>query len=165
MAHVPRGSAATINGILYQMLWSLMSAVRMGLRDPKFDENNRPIKAMLVLEPVGGGGDLQQIEGVSRVVEQLKADSRPGSWSLTRVVRDVLPDLYLAIDDRFPDTSYRFVTEGAHGRWSSAYDFFRSLRNKTYPERDVLAGLDNAASVFHPQRPSSSDGGLEAKER
>jgi hypothetical protein len=116
MSKVPGGGPATINGILYQMLWSLMRAVRMGVKDPEIDEHNRPVKALLILEPIGGGGDLQQIEGSSRIVEHLKADSTPGPWSLADVVRDVLPDLYLAIDDSCYDTSYRFVTEGHIGR-------------------------------------------------
>ena len=129
----------------------------MGVQNSELDEHARPIKALLVLEPIGGGGDLQQIEGVRRIVEQLKADSSPGPWSLTVVVREVLPDLYLAIDDRYPDTDYRLVTEGRIGRWGHVYEFFRSLRTRRYPAGNVLACLDDEKPIFHPKKARASD--------
>ncbi|WP_397570430.1 hypothetical protein [Schlesneria sp. T3-172] len=141
---VPAGGPATINGILYQMLWSLLRAVRLYTLDCDKDSKSGSIqRALLVLEPLRGGGDLQQVRGPARIVEQLKARSDEGTWSLREIIEEVLPDLYLAYDSSKPETEYRFVTEGRMGGWTDVLTFFRGLKKRTPPTGDVLSGLDN----------------------
>jgi hypothetical protein len=165
MAKVPPGGPATINGVLYQMLWSLLRAVKLQTREYVADAFGQPSRAILILEPIGGGGDLQRVEGPKRAVEQLKADSSRGTWSLTDVVRDVLPDLYLAVDDEFPDTVFRFVTEGKIGRWNSVYEFFRSLESRPLPPGDVLGALDYTTELKFQRRRSEETSGGNGEER
>ncbi len=133
MASVPPGGPATINGILYQMLWSLLRATKLQSRDYTLDGLGQPIAAFLILEPVGGGGDLQGVEGTKGVVEQLKAKSSLGTWALADVIGDVLPDLYLATEEGYPDTVFRFLTEGRMGGWHRAYEFFQWAASRCQP--------------------------------
>jgi hypothetical protein len=99
MSSPPRGGPATVNGILYQILWSLLRALKMHVREcDRSSADNSVERAVLVLEPREGGGDVQERSGRRRVVEQLKAKSGGGTWSLTDLVKEVLPDLYLARD-------------------------------------------------------------------
>src|SRR5262245_6354838 len=122
MTSPPAGGPATVNGVLYQMLWWLLRALKMHVLECKCSQTDNAIeRAVLVVEPRGGGGDVQERRGGQRVVEQLKAKAGGGTWSLTDVVQGVLPDLYLARDPSFPATEYRFVTEGRMGRWVEVY--------------------------------------------
>ena len=92
---VPAGGPATIYGILYQMLWCLLQAAKVHVEEfARIPETSIPDRARLVLEPEGGGGDIQQ---GPRVV-QLKAKTDEGPWSLQEVIAKVLPDLYRAVD-------------------------------------------------------------------
>lgn len=120
---VPPGGPANLNGVLYQAVRYLQQVGEVSVRqlsDPDGSES------VFVLEPVGGGGDIVEMAGGICVVEQLKADSNAGSWSLASVVSKVLPDLYRAVDINRKST-YRFITEGHRGRWKDAADFFSSL--------------------------------------
>jgi hypothetical protein len=144
MSAPPAGGPATINGIIYQMLWSLLRAVRLYTKECDKDPQNGSVqRALLILEPLKGGGDIQQIQGPQRIVEQLKARSDGGTWSLREVIEEVLPDLYLAYDPTKPDTEYRFVTEGRMGEWKKVYTFIQGLKKRTPPTGDVLSGLDD----------------------
>jgi hypothetical protein len=144
----PRGGPATVNGIVYQMLWSLMRALSMHVREcDRSPGDNSVERAVLILEPRGGGGDVQQRAGRRRVVEQLKAKSDGGTWSLTDVVKEVLPDLYLARDPAFPETEYRFVTEGRMGRWGEVYRFFQGLKGRCDAGTDLLGRLDDRKTI------------------
>ncbi len=132
------GGSATANGILYQVLGTLGHAVEITLRVTTTGEDISA--ATLVIEPLGGGGDVQILAQEQRVVEQWKARSGGGTWSLTELINDVLPDLYCAVNDDV--TVYRFVTEGRIGTWKGAYSFFQGLG--TPPARaNVLESLDD----------------------
>jgi hypothetical protein len=148
MTSVPPGGPSTINGVLYQMLWTLLRTTNLHASHCIADEQTGQIKqATIRLEPTGGGGDLQEIGESSRVVQQLKAKSDEGTWSLTEVVKSVLPDLYLAVDLAAGDTAYEFVTEGRIGRWEGVYGFFQSLNQRVCPDDDVLATLDDTKAL------------------
>jgi hypothetical protein len=148
MTNVPPGGPSAINGVLYQMLWTLLRTTHLHASGCVPDEQTGQItQATLRLEPSGGGGDLQEIGQSSKVVQQLKARSDEGTWSLTEVVEGVLPDLYLAVDLAFPDTAYEFVTEGRIGRWENVYKFFQSLSRRVCPDDDALAALDDTKAL------------------
>jgi hypothetical protein len=148
--HVPAGGPSTINGVLYQMLWSLLRATKLHVSDCSTDsETGAPAKATLTLEPIGGGGDIQEYGALSRLVDQVKSRPSGSTWSLREVVEDVLPDLYRAVDTGDCHSLYRFVTEGRMGRWDKAYRFFRSLRTQPYDPR-VLSDQDE---IFRADRP------------
>jgi HEAT repeat protein len=144
--HVPAGGAATINGVLYQMLWTLLHASRATFVKPSVLENNQLQEVTLVLEPGGGGGDLVVKAKERRSVEQLKARSDGSKWSLKEIVEKVIPDLYLAnLKDNSP-ANYRFVTEGRMGRWQKEYKFFRSILESPCPV-DPLSDIDNTTPL------------------
>jgi hypothetical protein len=148
MTKVPPGGPSTINGVLYQMLWTLLWTENLHASHCIADDRTGQImQATLRLEPTGGGGDLQVISESSRVVQQLKAKSDEGPWSLTEVVTSVLPDLYLAVDLSDLNTAYEFVTEGRIGRWEGVYEFFQSLSQKECPDDDVLVGLGDTKKL------------------
>src|SRR5438874_762015 len=110
MPPIPHGGPSAVNGVLYQMLYSLLTlggfrAVGHRLGDGRLEQ------VTLVLEP-STGGDQQALYPGVRVVTQLKARSTGGAWSLQEIVRGVLPDLYRAVDRTHPNTQYQFVTEG-----------------------------------------------------
>lgn len=130
------GGSANISGVVYQMLWCLLRALQIRVKAP-FDSNART-EALLVLEPKGGGGDVR----VGSDVEQLKAKSDAGKWSLQTVITDVLPDLFMAVGDGARSTRYRFVTEGTLGDWDEVYRFFRRLGN-VEPPAGILSQLDD----------------------
>ena len=115
------GGASTISGVLYQILWTLLRALRVRIQAEC--ATNDDTEALFVLEPSGGGGDLR-LEGKSIEVEQLKAKSDGGTWPLRTIIEDVLPDLFLAVGRDARPCRFRFVTEGRMGRWESVYDFF-----------------------------------------
>lgn len=135
---VAAGGPATINGILYQILWSLLRASRARVDGLVADESGEPCEVTLTLEPIGGGGNLVVGEGDRQTVEQLKARPDGGKWSLKEIVEGVIPDLYLACEESTAETSFRFVTEGRMGRWNRVYAFFQDLQSRECPEGDFL---------------------------
>ncbi len=148
MTSVPPGGPSTINGVLYQMLWTLLKTTHLHASGCIADaQTGRITQSTLRLEPRGGGGDLQVIGESCRVIQQLKAKSDEGTWSLADVVKSVLPDLYLAVDLTAPDTGYEFVTEGRIGRWKDVYKFFHSLNRRVCPDDNVLAALDDTKAL------------------
>lgn len=142
MSTVPRGGAATINGVLYQMLWSLFQVATLRVNDSSQDSEGAIAAATLILEPIPGGGDLQVHARDGIVVEQVKSRSGNGTWSLKEVVESVFPDLILAARTATVET-YRFVTDGRMGQWEDVYAFFNTLRDRACPESGILAALDD----------------------
>jgi HEAT repeat protein len=145
------GGSATINGILYQVLACLDWAAKLSITATAVQDDLA--QARLIIEPAGGGGDIRVHTGQKRIVEQWKAKSNSGTWSLNQIIEEVIPDLYLAADNSIQEsTEYRFSTEGRRGTWKEAYDFFRSLRSRTY-QNDPLDALDANANIkFFPSR-------------
>lgn len=147
------GGSATIYGILYQILGSLDWAVGLRLQDAVV-EDGELLQARLIVEPAGGGGDLQvKLPGGMRIVEQWKSRRTRKQWTVKELIADVLPDLYLAVP--WPETPggevYRFVTEGKRSvSYEKTLGFFRELRDLPVPEapfgslddKDVLLTLD-----------------------
>lgn len=136
------GGSATANGILYQILGTLNWAARLSLT-AVVDEHDFT-DARLVIEPADGG-DLQVLGGSCRIVEQWKAKSDAGTWSVRRVVEDVLPDLYRAIDleTLAGAAEYRFVSEGRTGRWSAFNSLLHDLKSSVVPATNCIDALDN----------------------
>ena len=148
------GGSATINGILYQILGALDWESRITL-DLQLAEGLAPA-ATLVIEPTGGGGDLQIVFPQKRLVEQWKAKSDAGTWSLNKIIDDVLPDLYRAVNGARLDeeVEYWFVTEGRRGDWEKAQAFFTELDHT--PPQDPFAALDDQEVItFSPPRPAT----------
>ena len=154
---VPAGGSATINGVLYQLLWSLLRASRARFDSPVTDDDGTLNQVTLVLEPVGGGGDLVVAEGRRKTAEQLKARPDGSTWSLREVVESVIPDLYLACTEPTETMSFRFVTEGRMGEWAKVYKFFRGLQNRELSVNDPLSGLDDVSELSFGRHKSSSD--------
>ena len=143
MTKVQAGGSSTVYGILYQMLWSLLNLLKIHVVSCSLDSQERIDRITMTLEPTGGGGDLQMVGLKERSIEQCKAKSDCGTWSLRKVIEEVLPDLYLAVDLKRQNTKYRFVTEGQIGKWQEVERFFACLGKKTCPEENVLSALDN----------------------
>jgi hypothetical protein len=163
---IPAGGSATINGVLYQLLWSLLRAARLSVTTcDRDEENDRLRSAILVLEPLGGGGDLQEIGTASRIVEQVKARSGGSTWSLSEVVEEVLPDLYCAVGPDELASTYRFVTEGRIGRWEEVYSFFKGLSNQECPATDVLSVLDDKNELSFAGGTTNLPGGRRTQRR
>jgi hypothetical protein len=142
--NVPPGGSSTINGILYQMLWSLLRASRARFVAKPEIQDDKIQGVTLILEPLGGGGDLVVRKSGHKVVEQIKARSDGSTWSLREILEKVIPDLYLAASDEADETEYRFVTEGRMGDWEDVYAFFQSLRERPCLEDDPLSDLDDS---------------------
>lgn len=138
---VQAGGSATVYGVLYQMLRAAHWAAKIHLKATI--EGESWTSAQLILEPHGGGGDVQVSAPGKRIVEQLKAKSDQGPWSVQSIVSDVLPDLVRAVsnDTDSQQTIYRFVSEGRKGRWNAFDELLGYLRGKTVPA-DPLASLD-----------------------
>lgn len=144
---VPAGGSATINGVLYQLFWSLLRASRVRLESVYRDDSGDFEQVTLTMEPAGGGGDLVVAEGAERVIEQLKARPDGSTWSLREFVEGVIPDLYIGCLGSEVRSTFRFITEGRIGQWESVYKFFQSLRGRTCPEDDPLSGLDSEMTL------------------
>lgn len=134
------------------MLYALLTASKL-----KIDNLNK-IKeeitsARIILEPFGGGGDQQQINNTTRIVEQLKTRSSNGTWSLREIVEDVLPDLYKAIDPEQPNTQYHFITDGRIGDCKEVITFFRDLKNRNI-KSNIYNDLDNNKILNFSRIPS-----------
>ncbi|HUY90826.1 MAG TPA: hypothetical protein VMV10_18975 [Pirellulales bacterium] len=140
---VPPGGPATINGVLYQLLWSLLRASRAHFITPAIIKGGRMEAVTILVEPAGGGGDLVLTEGKRRYVEQIKARPDGSTWSLREIVEDVIPDLYIAAASNANDTDFRFITEGRMGNWQDVYTFFRSLRYRSHIGDDPFAHLND----------------------
>ena len=125
-----QGGAATVYGILYQILGSIDWAVRLQLTgDVKGDVLN---SALLILEP-DDGGDIQVNKNNIRIVEQWKSRSSKRPWSFGEIVKKVLPDLYRATDTQ-QQTELWFVTEGRCSDWSEARKLFSWMKQQVYTE-------------------------------
>lgn len=132
---VSPGGSATLYGVLYQLLGSLHQAARLQVQgDPAR-------AARLVVEPLGGGGDLQVEESGSRRIEQWKARTNGRPWGLQEILDKVIPDLYRdsALDLPADQARYVFATEGHLGEKARA--FFQRLHQRPMPEKKPLAGL------------------------
>lgn len=136
------GGSANINGILYQILGTLEWASRIQLSRASL-EGQEITQAQLIIEPSGGGGDARIITSGQRRVGQWKSKADGGPWSLQRVIDDVIPDLYRAVDEHQLDdnSAYLFITEGRRGRWDTAYNFFQHL-SRGMPPTNPLTDLD-----------------------
>lgn len=154
---VPSGGSATVNGVMYQMLWSLLrsSSARIAIPQSTSCTADELTEATLILEPIGGGGDLVVVSGNRRIVEQLKAKSGGGSWSLREVFESVIPDLYVATESNNEEIEYRFITEGTMGDWKDVYKFFRSLRDRTAD--GLTPTLDESAEISFRRFKEDSD--------
>ena len=156
MSSTQRGGSANISGVVYQTLWCLLRALRIRVNAPL--DSSAETEALLVLEPKGGGGDLRVVSDATEI-EQLKAKSDGGTWSLQKVICDVFPDLFLAVGDDANSKRFRFVTEGRIGDWDDVYRFFRRLENVD-PPTDVLGQLDDAVPLrFRKRKNESASGG------
>ena len=60
MRKVSSGGPSTINGVRYQMLWSLLRTTELRILYCTKGEADGEIVPVLRLEPVGGGDDLQE---------------------------------------------------------------------------------------------------------
>ncbi|MDQ5858119.1 MAG: hypothetical protein M3542_07590, partial [Acidobacteriota bacterium] len=133
------GGPANINGILYQALQSLGWVARFTL-------SGTGEGTLLIAEPKGG--DLEVRYPFQRTISQFKASDKVGTWSLTELIDQVLPDLYLAVDTKNAQkASYVFVTEGRIGSWTRAYEFFRSLASRPFTLESPTATLDASRSI------------------
>jgi len=128
------GGSANLRGITYQMLWSLLEASELVIRDGDLGtQEGHNFSAWIVIEPTGGGGDIRTFIGGEVTVQQIKSKSDGGPWSYTRYVEEVLPDLYKAVEC-FPGTTFRFVTEGRKGDWQGVEAFLASFHANLYPK-------------------------------
>lgn len=88
---------------------------------------------------------------VRRVI-QLKSRFDGGTWSFLRVVKEVFPDLFHAVDAEVGSTTFEFVTEGRIGGWKKLEAWLRSLQNlpvenatDLLPEADIGFNGSNAS--------------------
>lgn len=155
---IPPGGPATINGIVYQLLWSLLRASRARVRSASKDESGNFTGVLLTLEPAGGGGDLVVTDQDEEIVEQLKARPDAGTWSLREVIEGVIPDLYIGCSNTPEKSRFRLVTEGRIGQWERVYDFFRSLKSRPCPADDPILDLDANAKLTFGGHTQSGNG-------
>ncbi len=118
MPRIPSGGPATINGVLYQMLWTLFQATKLRVDTVSVANDGEFKSASLVSEPLNGG-DIH-VESLGRiVVEQIKSRSNGRTWSVSQIITGVIPDLYQAFDAS-RQQQFRFITDGKQGRWTPA---------------------------------------------
>jgi hypothetical protein len=143
----PPGGPANVYGILYQLLGTLNHVVRLAIRPGDLRDSVSP--PLVIIEPIGGGGDLrvQDDRGV-RTAIQFKSRADGGTWSLNDIIEEVLPDLYKAVDANrlAQDDRYQFATEGRIGAWAEAMAFFEQLAPGS-PPTDPLRALSDQALV------------------
>jgi len=151
----PPGGPSTVWGILYQMLWCLLRALRLDVTSVEEDEDGQIRHVVLRLEP-RSGGDVEEL-GPTRRVIQLKTRSGGRTWSLRDVIVDILPDLYKAVELGTDDSAYDFVTDAEMGRWGEVYAFFGSLRTRP-PGDDPLAQLDDQAELRFARQGTGASG-------
>jgi hypothetical protein len=146
------GGPSMIWGVLYQMMWCLLHALRLRITGLSRDEKGNITQAVLRLEP-RDGGDAQELAPSTRRVIQLKTRSRGRTWSLRDMIVDVLPDLYRAVDLAAPHSAYDFVTDAEMGGWREVYSFFGSLRHQE-PGDDPVILLDDREELKFRRQPS-----------
>lgn len=136
------GGAATVYGILYQILLSLKYIRELRLQGTT--ESGELVSASLILEPLDGG-DLQALGHGVRIVEQCKSRRSGRPWSLREVVEKVFPDLLRAVDLNRLDrpTVFRFSTEGRCADWSDARALFHSMLGNDCPLDPFVALPDS----------------------
>ena len=157
---VPAGGASTINGIIYQIMWSLLEASTIQVKAFDADANGKnATQALVVLEPNGGGGDILVCDSDTTTVQQLKAKSGGGAWSLRSIVFDVLPDLYrsVEIDQK---QQFEFITEGHQGDWTEVSSFFGELASRPFPGE-----TDNVLTMLSSTRMLQFRGSLRKEEK
>lgn len=132
------GGSATMYGVLYQILGTVRWSARIRMRVIATESDLQDVT--LHIEPQGGGGDLRVEMESGHIVEQWKARSDGGTWSLAELIDEVLPDLFRAVDGSALDSSvvYRFVTEGRRGRWDDAQEFFNTLRDRPISDQPLV---------------------------
>jgi HEAT repeat protein len=148
MMNIPPGGPATINGIIFQILWCLTETSRLHFEDSDLvPDSENFAHATLVLEPLGGGGDALVHEGIERVV-QLKTKSDLGTWSLRELVDDVLPDLYKR-SDLETVREFEFITDGRMGKWSQVAARLQELQSLPLPPlgHPVSDALDDVEEI------------------
>ena len=129
------GGPANVHGILYQIFSTLGTAARFVL-------DSTPARVVLTIEP--RGGDLHVEASAQRNGVQFKSRAHEGTFSLTELIDDVFPDLYLAVDlEHHPHSRYTFSTDGRMGTWARALEFFTSLRDRGNSSDQTLTDLDN----------------------
>src|ERR1043165_5549779 len=114
------GGSANLYGVLYQILQTLSWTLNFHLRSTDVEKTS----ITLILEP-RFGGDLQIAFPTHRLVQQHKTRSGDRTWSLTDVVNDVLPDLYLSVEHTNSNDRFEFITDARMGRWRGALRFFQ----------------------------------------
>jgi len=139
------GGGSTINGVLYQLLWTLLRVSKVAILDFDAESSESVSSAVVIAEP-SDGGDVQ-IDGDHHEVEQLKARSNGAAWSLQDLIKKVLPDLFFAVsNDADKQQTFRLVSEGGVGDWLSVYtDFFQDLRNRNWS--NDLSELDSSKKL------------------
>ena len=142
---VAPGGPAAINGVLYQLLWSLFELSNARIEAAKPGADGAIQKLTIALEP-SDGGDLR----LGPRVDQIKARPQRTAWSLKEVIQDVIPDLYAASRQAPPGGVYRFVTEGKMGPWQRAYEFFQSFGKSPDGPPVKRSALNNTRTVFRP---------------
>jgi hypothetical protein len=154
------GGSANINGILYQILGTLDKAISLWFEGAVTNSDDIS-QARLIIEPAGGGGDLRHGSHAGRIVQQWKAKTKGGTWSLQKIIEEVLPDLCLAVpnDNLDADDQYEFVTEGRRGKWDHTYGLFQSLPNPPASD-EILDTLPDAPKRHKVGKTSYSDRGL-----
>lgn len=145
---VQAGGSATVYGVLYQMLRAAHWAKEIRLKSTI--DGGSLASAQLIIEPQGGGGDVQVVAPGKRIVEQLKAKSDQRTWSVQSIVSEVLPDLVRAASaetDAQP-TIYRFVSEGRKGRWKAFDELLGCLCGKSIPAAPIESLDDSELHTF-----------------
>ena len=122
------GGSASINGVLYQILGSIDWVTRIHLIIKKSNKNQENHEYQLILEPKGGGGDIVVTSPLGKITQQWKAKNNHRSWSLAIVIDEVIPDLYLAVDNNQLNDNFQywFMTEGHRGQWEKSKIFLNS---------------------------------------
>ncbi|HVR10093.1 MAG TPA: hypothetical protein VMW75_18755 [Thermoanaerobaculia bacterium] len=141
------GGQLAIRGVGYQLLWSLIRASEVQVRNLKCDDRAWPSSATLILEPRSGADlDLELPKGRRRI-EQIKSRGGGQSWRLAEMVREVLPNLYACVDFEVP-AAYCFVSETGLEDSDDVLEFFLALGKRAMPERGrLLAGLDDSVEL------------------
>lgn len=105
---ISQGGPATIAGVYYQMLMSLLEVAELEVSFPATDDT-----VQWTVEP-SNGGDLERVSSAGRTVYQAKTRSTGAKWSLAELVVDVFPDLLRAEPEK--STQYVFVTDWKIGK-------------------------------------------------
>jgi hypothetical protein len=139
----PTGGQLAMRGVGYQMLWSLVRASEVQIRNVQYDDQDRASSAVLILEP-RSGADLEiEMPRERRRIEQIKSRGTGQPWRLAQVVREVLPNLYACVDPE-GRTTYRFVTETGLEDCDDVLEFFAGLGKLNLPSSgQLLASLDD----------------------